>query len=263
MGDYSGDAAAVALQRAIRGRIEEISAEPLLANGGRVLNILDPDAYGWDRVRGEVERDGVVALSMVDREATLERLAAEFGPEREFPVWDAFTGPAAEVLAACARVTAETPAPEGWALSHHLAADDAAIAESHRLNLAAGVLPTPAYYLRGEHVPALLTCLRAEDGRLAACASATMRYHPEGPLGGWVFAGGVSVDPAHRRRGLGALVNAALLAESHARFGWSHALEQARADNAASVRMIRRCGLARHPRRATIAVIAAGRYFTR
>jgi len=263
MSDYLGDDRAVALQRSIRDRIPMISADPLLANGGRILNILDPDAWGWDRVKREAERDGVIALSLVDREATLKRLADEYGPDHAFPFWEVFTGAPEEVLPACEARLAERRRPDGWRLSHHACADDATIQASQELNMSTGVMPTPAYYLRGEHVPSLLTCLWTEDGALAACASATMRYHPDGPLGGWLFAGGVSVSEARRRRGFGALVNAALISESHARFGWRRVVEQAKADNAPSVGMITLCGLKQEPRKMTITINRTGDYFTR
>lgn len=263
MGEFFGDDRAMALQRSIRDRIPMISADPLLANGGRVLNVLDPKSWGWDRVKREAERDGVIALSMVDREATLRRLAEEYGSEQDFPYWEAFTGTPEGVLPACQAVLANNKLTDGWTVSHHTCPDDATIDASQALNMSTGVMPNPAYYLRSEHVPSMLTCLLTEDGTLAACASATMRYHPDGPLGGWLFAGGVSVSPTHRRRGLGAFVNAALIVESHARLGWRRIVEQAKADNEPSVGMITRCGLKQEPHKVTIIIDRTGAYLTR
>lgn len=76
-----------ALQQALRGRRAEFDANPLLANGGRIMNILDPELYGWANVRRAAERDGIVALSMVDREETLARLKTMFGDGAAFPFW--------------------------------------------------------------------------------------------------------------------------------------------------------------------------------
>jgi len=263
MSDYMGDESAVAVQQSIRNRIGDISANPLLSNGGRILNILDPEAFGWDGVRREVGRYGVVGLTMVDPETTLARLASEFGEDMAFPFWEAFRGTPEEVMPACEAILAGTPLPQGWYFSHDTCPDEATIEASQALNMETGVMPAPAYYLRSEHVPSLLSCLWTEDGTLVACASATMRYHPDGPLGGWLFAGSVSVSPARRWRGLGSLVNAALLVEARTRFGWSHVLEQAKASNAPSVGMIRRCGLRNDPRRVTIGVNPTGGFTTR
>ena len=58
MANYFGDDHIVALQKAIRVRSNILAEQPLLASGGRILNILDPDAYGWDKVRADAERDG-------------------------------------------------------------------------------------------------------------------------------------------------------------------------------------------------------------
>ena len=240
-------------------------AEPLLANGGRFMNVLDPAAYGWERVRALAEEDGLIVLTLVEREPTLAALEEIFGPGGDFPCWEAFTGTADTVAATCAGELASRPLPAGWTITGESHPGEDTIGTSQALNQATGVVPAPAYYLRGHEVPGLLTCLWTESGALAACASGTMRYHPQGPLGGWFFAGGVSVDPAFRRMGLGSHeVNAALtLRESHRRYGWSHVLEQAAADNAASIAMIRRCGLAPVPGKATIAVNLSGGGTTR
>ncbi|MEM9044783.1 MAG: GNAT family N-acetyltransferase [Pseudomonadota bacterium] len=263
MSEYCGDDQSVALQQSIRSRIPAISDHPILANGGRILNILDPDLYGWDRVKATAERDGVVALSMVDRDVTRERLDAEYGPDHGFPCWGAFTGEPEDVVPICEALLSQLTLPDGWHFSHATCPDDDLIQASQTLNIETGVMPSPAYYLRGEHVPSLLTCLHTETGDLVACASATMRYHPDGPLSQWIFAGGVSVDPDYRRRGLGVAVNAALLVESHQRFGWRGVLEQAQADNHASVGMITRCGLKQDAEKVTFAINTTGRYFTR
>ncbi len=263
MAEYFGDQPIIDLQKAIRARAEIIAQNPLLANGGRILNILDPDAYGWDNLRADAERDGFVGLTMVDRDTTLARLAKEFGPEVSFPYWEVFTGTSEDVVATCKKEIAGFAMPDGWTLTSLTHPDDETIDESQRLNQVTGVAPTPAYYLRGDDIPSILTCLRDSTGKLASCASATMRYHPDGPLSGWLFAGAVSVSPEHRRKGLGAFVNATMMCDSQKAFGWSNVLEQAKADNPASVGMISRCGLQQIPGLATIVVNMTGSYLTR
>ena len=263
MAEYFGDDHIVALQKAIRARADTFSKQPLLANGGRILNILDPDAYGWNNVRADAERDGFIGLTMVDRDKTLARLAKEFGSDMDFPYWEAFTGLPQNVVPACKKIVSGYTLPEGWTLNSLTHPDEETIDQSQHLNQATGVAPTPAYYLRGEHLPSVLTCLRDAQNTLIACASATMRYHPDGPLSGWLFAGAVSVSPNHRRKGLGVMVNAKLLCDSHKAFGWINALEQANADNAASVGMITRCGLHHMPGMATIVVNMTGSYLTK
>ncbi len=263
MAEYFGDEHVVALQKAIRARAEDFSKQPLLSNGGRIINILDPDAYGWENVRLDAEYYGFIGLTMVDRVKTLTRLAQVFGAEMEFPYWEAFTGTPENVVLACEKIVDGITFPDGWALTSLTHPDEQTIDESQHLNQATGVAPTPAYYMRGDYVPSMLTCLWDQDGKLTACASATMRYHPNGPLSGWLFAGAVSVSPEHRRKGLGAYVNAKLLCDSHNAFNWNHILEQAKADNAASVGMITRCGLHQIPDLVTIVVNLTGGYLTR
>ncbi len=263
MTEYCGDTDKIALQRAIRLRKNLFALEPALANGGRFMNVLDPEAYGWDRVRALAEEDGLIVLTMVDREATLEKARKVFGLEIDLPCWEVFTGPAAAVTAHCATEIAERTLPEGWTVTGDTHPDEDRIEQCQELNQATGVVPAPGYYLRGDDVPGFLTCIWTETGTLAACASGTMRYHPEGRLGGWFFAGGVSVDSKQRRLGLGTYANASLLTESCKAFGWTHVLEQAHGANDASIAMIRRSGLAPAPGKATIAVNLSGGRTTR
>ena len=263
MTDFVGDDHSVALQKSLAARADLIAANPLLANGGRVLNILDPDRYGWDNVRADVDRDSFIALTMVDRERTLSKLEEVFGPDQSFPYWEAFTGTPEDVLPACAKIVSEINLPEGWSISSETHPDANTVHDAQVLNRETGVAPTPEYFLQGDLIPSILTSMRDENGALAACASATMRYHPQGPLAEWLFAGAVSVGPTYRRMGLGSLVNAKLLVDSHDAHSWIGVLEQAKADNAASVGMIQRCGLHRVPGKATIVVNPSGRYLTR
>lgn len=263
MPEYFGDADKVALQQAIRARKTLFASEPALANGGRFMNILDPDAYGWDRVRALAEEDGLVVLTMVEREPTLDKLRGMLGPEIDLPCWEVFTGAAELVITRCAAVLSNLTLPEGWTVTGEAHPNEETIEHCQALNQATGVVPAPAYYLRGHDVPGFLTCIWTDAGALAACASGTMRYHADGLLGGWFFAGGVSVDPNHRRLGLGTCANASLLVESCSKLGWTHVLEQAHGTNDASIGMIRRSGLAPVPGKATIAVNLSGGSTTR
>lgn len=263
MSEYFGDTQSITLQKAIHTRADELAANPLLANAGRWINVLDPDAYGWDNVRRDVERDGFLALTVVNRQSALSRLGAEFGQDIEFPCWGSFTGQPDQILPVCANVVAGTPLPEGWTVSNYTHPEDHIIHGSQELNLANGVAAPPAYYLRGEVIPSMLTCVWDENEEMAACASSNMRFHAESPLAGWLFAGGVSVKPEHRRKGLGSFVNASLLQASYDAFRWVTVVEAAKADNAASVGMIKRCGLSLQPDRVSIGVNPNGGYSTR
>ena len=263
MSEYFGDTQSISLQQAIRARAGELAANPLLANAGRWINVLDPNAYGWDNVRRDVERDGFLALTVVDRESALSSLAAEFGQDIAFPCWNSFTGQPDHILPICADVIAGASLPEGWTVSNHTHPEDHIIHASQELNQANGVAAFPAYYLRGEVVPSMLTCVWDGQGVMAACASSNMRFHAESRLTGWLFAGGVSVNPEHRRMGLGSFVNASLLQASHDAFSWSMVVEAAKADNAASVGMIKRCGLCLDLDRVSIGVNPGGGFTTR
>ncbi len=90
-----------------------------------------------------------------------------------------------------------------------------------------------------------------------------MRYHPQSRLAEYIFAGMASVDPAHRIKGLGKLVNAAVLVESQKRFKWRIAKETAAPDNRASQAMIEACGLQLDKNHVCVAAINSEESFTR
>ena len=92
-------------------------------------------------------------------------------------------------------------------------------------------------------MPVLTTCIRDASGVLMAAASVADRYHTDCRLAHHAFAGMVSVSQSMQGRGIGKVVNALALRESHARFGWTHATEQVAQDNPASASMVAACGL--------------------
>jgi len=78
-----------------------------------------------------------------------------------------------------------------------------------------------------------------EDGTVVAFASGVHYVHPDKPTELWINEVGVS--PAHRRRGLGALVVGALLAEGRT-LGCVNAWVLTDRSNEAAMRLYRGCG---------------------
>ena len=184
MSEYVGSETFVALQKALFARLDEFDRNPLVSNGGRIMNILDPEAYGGDKVRHIAEQERFVGSTMVDRDPTLERLSDLFGETAEFPYWQVFTGTAEEVLPACSRVLSTQALPDGWRVASYTHPDEDTIDTAQALNTRVGVAPVPAYYLRGEVLPSTLTCVYDQDGDMVARASGAMRYHPDSQLAG-------------------------------------------------------------------------------
>ena len=150
MTGFFGSPSQIAVQKRLFETHSEIAASPYLSNGGRILNILDPDALGWDQVRILAERDLFVGLTAVPLQETLRKLREIFGPDTEFPYWHAFLGDASTVIGACNTVIASNELPEGWRAETVSVPDDDMINAMRALNSETGVLPTPTYYLRSE-----------------------------------------------------------------------------------------------------------------
>ena len=97
--------------------------------------------------------------------------------------------------------------------------------------------------MRSEVLPVLTVCILNADKDLVATASVADRYDRNSRLGGYVFAGNVSVSTGCRGKGLGKLANALALIESQKQFNWNVVTEQAALDNPVSRAMIISCGL--------------------
>jgi hypothetical protein len=130
------------------------------------------DRFGWDRVLGFLETDGVFGFRFVpaDQVAGLrDRLA---GRGYRFDTWDIFVGQAEAVLAASdAILTAGLPAdlsevegPSG--------PDDAFTRRMQLLMSEAGVVPFSGSMLAGEHGPAVTAVIADGDGNPVAAAHA-------------------------------------------------------------------------------------------
>ena len=98
-----------------------------------------------------------------------------------------------------------------------------------RPDLAAEFLADPRHHI----------AVAVEDGAVVAFASGVHYVHPDKPAELWINEVGVS--PAHRRRGLGAAVVGALLAEGR-RLGCVNAWVLTDPGNAAAMSLYRSCG---------------------
>lgn len=236
---------------------------PDIANGGRVMNYLMPEATGWDEIGTYLEQDGVVALNAQPRN-TIEKDALEaFGPAYDYPTWDVYMGTDEDILAQCRRFLGSHELPEGWRVACLDCPDDDTLEAIQTLNLETGVAPYPAFYARSEVVPSMTGCIWDDRGTLVATSSVNARYHPQSRFGNYVFKGSTSVAPDQRGKSLGKFVNAHVLIESHAAMGWTGAVSQVSATNVASQKTIAAAGFIRQPELMTLAIVAKGKTFTR
>lgn len=263
MAEFHGTDLQIAIQKRMQGRQAWIERTPEVANGGRVLNFVEPEKIGWETIRDLFAEDHVISFTAQPLATMMPVLRQTFGDNCQYPYWNVFTGDVQRVLEACKAVIADVPTPTGWRLRSLETPTDGQISEVQKLNEATGIAPYPAFYSRGEAVPCLTTCLWNEQGKMVATASANFRYHPNSRFSGHIFEGSVSVAEECRGMGLGKLLNATVLLDSHRLYNWVGALAQARPDNAPSRRMIEACGLEMSPDLVTISVIASEEEFTR
>ena len=263
MAEYYGTELQVAIQAKMRERQAWIEKTPEIANGGRVLNFLEPEKTGWERIQELFAEDRVVSFTAQPLDTMMPILRDFFGTGCQYPYWNVFVGDAQTVVEASKSVVADVRVPSGWKLQSLERPTDDQISAVQQLNIATGIAPYPAFYSRGEIVPCPTTCLWNDGGALVGTASANCRYHRDSRFSGHVFEGSVSVAEECRGMGLGKLLNAATLLDSYELYGWTGVIAQARPDNAPSRRMIEACGVQMSPDLMTISVIASEEEFTR
>lgn len=247
MPEYVGDDALVATQARIRDRQGRFANAPWFSNGGRIVNYVDPKPETWPQAREIAETDGLLGLPCVPRDGVEAMVETHLGPGWTPHYWEVFLGEAADVLPVCKEVIDSVALPDGWQVKAVLRADPDTVDAVQALNVATGLAPYPAYFMRGDGPPTLTVVIRARDGRLVATSSYCMRYHAQSRFGGIAFVGLVSVDASCRGMGLGKLANALAHVHGHRQIGCSGMMQFAAPDNTASHRMIGACGLTHHP----------------
>ena len=210
MPEYYGTPQQIEMAKRIRQRLEWIRATPGVVNGGRLLLYDDPDGIGWDTVLKLGEEDGLFGLTFFP----IERLDNNDIPELLLNgwyrhQWPTFIGEREKVLPVSKAVVEAASLPEGWVLD--VMPYDVTDNELEKLAIfqqAVGVQPMPHYVLRGEAYPIITTRLLDDRGEWVACGSAQLRHHPESDYYNTIFAGLMVVDPAHRGKRYGLLINA-------------------------------------------------------
>lgn len=263
MADFFGTDFQIAIQKRMIERHNWIVDTPAVANGGRVMNFLDPETTGWDRIKEFVGTDGAVGITAMPRKHALDRLRDIFGQDYDFPIWNVYTASAVPALMCCDAILNEFIADIGWRLDCLTCPNDAELDAVQALNLATGVAPLSGPYLRSELVPSFTSYLWTPDGTLVATSNVTARYHPQSRLAGYAFNGSTSTAPEHRGQGLGKVVTAHALTQSHHAIGWTHVLAQVAPDNVPSHHMVTACGLNQDPSLVTMGVTKRGVVLTR
>ena len=243
MTDFIGSDKLIALQKRIHARQFLIDGDINLVNGGRLMHFLDPELTGWDTVRRYAEEDQLIGFPAVQEEKIIPLIHRYLGVGWKTPTWHCLTGGVDRVLDYCRDVVKSNPLPISWSITTLEQPDSGRVDEIQALNVETGVLPYPAYYMQSEALPVLTVCVVNADNDLVATASVADRYNQNSRLGGYVFAGNVSVSTRCRGKGLGKLANALALIESQKQFNWNVVTEQAASDNPVSRAMIISCGL--------------------
>ena len=263
MAEYVGTENQVSLQKRLQEKQSWFKETPGAFNGGRILGFDDPDQIGWSHVAELAIADKLALFPLFHKDEIFEKITKHLGANWKTPYWLAYLGRPKDVIDVSRSRMEEIALPTGWTIDVTEMPSDDQIEAIQALNSETGVSPYPAYFSRGEAAPIVTICFADAEGQLKAAASGVMRYHPRSRLGGYLFAGMVSVKGDSRGIGMGKLANAVLMVESHARLSWKIVQEQAAPDNPASIAMIRACGLKFDEDLVSVVTIDSDETFTR
>lgn len=247
MAGYFGTESQMRLQARAEACAAEIATTPGLCQAGRTMGCDDPDALGWDRIDDYLQRDGICGFRLITLDQA-DRLRARLAAGGfRFDTWDVFLADREAALAACLPIL-EGGLPEGLSeLDGPLTPEGETTRRIQTMMADAGVVPFSGSLLSGRAGPACTVALVDASGAIAASAHAYLPHNGASRHRSHAWGGLVAVDQAHRGKGLGRLVNAAMVVAAFRDLGASHIYELVSASNEVSRRMVEACGLRHAP----------------
>lgn len=258
-----GDATQRHLQAATLADFDALYNTPGAVFAARMKGTDDPEQFGWKQIETILRSDGAITFRMIPAGACAAVERRLFEMNCEITWWDVFESPSHEVVAACDTVLA---GPEPKLLPVNLPASDVRFFTLVQAFMAScHIAPFPVQVLSGEKKPAVLEVLTdPKDGAIVATAFAYCPYNRYSAHHRTAWGGLVAVREDHRGQGAGIWVNARMLRRCSYELGPERLQQFARRSNAASCRMIERCGLRLRPDvRSGIAQPVGAALFTR
>jgi len=239
MSDYIGTETQVALQRKCVDQHARIMASRGAVQTARMCGTDDPDRYGWDRLAEALEEDGFVGFRLLRRDhlANVHAWVDKCGAQLD--CWDVFTAEAATIA-----VRPDPKMPRDYTiLRGPEAVERGLLPEIQSCMAAQGVAPMPAPFLRGDLGPCSLAAILDSDGRVVCTAFSHFPHNAHSPYRNWAWSGLVATMPEARGQGLAVAAHVAVLKGIVGAHGAERAYALARPENAASVRMLEKCGM--------------------
>ncbi|WP_037547683.1 GNAT family N-acetyltransferase [Stappia stellulata] len=247
MAGYFGSDSQKRLQALAEAGADEIAATAGLCQAGRTMGCDDPDALGPERIGACLERDGICGFRLItpDQAARLRAWLETRGFRLD--TWNVYLADRETTLAACLPIL-DGGLPDGLCeLDAPLSPEGDATRRIQAMMSAAGVVPFSGSMLSGDVGPAITVALADGAGTIAASAHAYLPHNAASRHRSHAWGGLVAVDPAHRGKGLGRLVNALMAVRAFRELGASHIYELVSASNEVSRRMVEACGLRHAP----------------
>ena len=239
---YFGDPKIQALQKSRDDQVDALRDLPGAVVHARTFSVDDAEAIGWQRIKGVMDKEGVVTLRGADERAIsmARKELAEFKPTEHY--WDIFMADAATIRSVCAPI-ANAPLPDGLIRVDDREITDSLVRDVQRFLNEQGVSPFSVPALQGRLFDAKLVVLKKAGGQLAAAGFAAMTHNRHSPFRGAAWVGLIAVDPALRGIGLGRQIDAICNLVAVDELGASATMEFVAQDNLPSRAMLEGCGL--------------------
>jgi len=247
MSGYFGTETQRRLQATAEANDDFIKETPGACQVGRMIGCDDPERLGWERIGAILDRDGICGFRLIpaDRVGALRSRLAERGFRLD--TWDLFLADRATALAASQAILSRG-LPDG--LTEMAQPTDPEGEDTRRIQAligAAGVVPFSGSLLAGALGPATTIALGDAAGAVVATAHGYRPHNRHSAFHGHAWGGLVAVADTHRGKGLGAHVNALMIAGVFRDPGATHVYELVSATNMPSRHMVAACGLRPEP----------------
>ena len=223
---------------------------------GQLMCSDDPDRLGWDVVERHLAEDRLYAFRWMDAEGQkqVEEFAAEQGGNTFG--WAGFYAGDSELRRFIAPIIGRH-LPHGMRMER---ITPQTVCGMQAMLGRQGMVSLSGAVLCGLNCRALSLMIRDWAGRPAALGFTGMLQNRFSRLGDCAWIGTIATDPAHRGKGLGKRITAALIRAALEEFNARAVMGFAADGNAASKAMLHSCGLQPHPNRSLVVSLSKERY---
>lgn len=243
MAAYFGNETQQRLQARATDSADIIDSTPGACQAARMMGCDDVERFGWERIDDVLVRDGTIGFRLIPEDKVQDLRVGLADRGYRFDTWDVYLADQATAVDA-ARCITSRPLPTGLIdLPQPTDPLDEYTTRIQSMMAEAGVVPFGGAMLTGKTGRSVTVAVGDDGGSIVATAHGYLPHNIHSPFHHFAWGGLVAVAERFRGRGLGNYVNARMIECVFEALDATHIYELVSASNAASIGMVRTCGL--------------------